>query len=102
MLNVSDASQAAVFWSKALHYRPDANPGFLVPPEVEAPRLHLDSEDHTHLDLWADSEQEQLAEVERLLKLGAARVEWDYPEDADFVVLTDPGGTLFCVINTSA
>jgi hypothetical protein len=30
--------------------------------------------------------------------LGAQRVEWTYPEDADFVVLADTEGNLFCVI----
>ena len=37
-------------------------------------------------------------EVERLVALGAERVEWTYPEDADFVVLADTEGNLFCVI----
>lgn len=102
VLNVSDSRRAAAFWSQALGYRPDANPEFLVPTETEAPRLHLDTEDRTHLDLWAADEEEQLAEVERLLELGATRVDWDYPADADFVVLADPDGNLFCLINTSA
>ena len=51
-----------------------------------APQLHVDEMDRTHLDLWTDSEAEQVAEVERLEKLGATRVDWRYPEDADFVV----------------
>lgn len=62
--------------------------------------MHLDETDRTHLDLWAANEAEQLAEVERLQALGAIRVEWEYPDDADFVVLADPDGNLFCVINT--
>ena len=37
-------------------------------------------------------------EVDRLIALGATRVDWDYPEDADFVVLADTEGNLFCVI----
>jgi predicted enzyme related to lactoylglutathione lyase len=37
--------------------------------------------------------------VERLLILGATRVPWDYPEGADFVVLADTEGNLFCVID---
>jgi hypothetical protein len=37
-------------------------------------------------------------EVERFIALGAQRVEWEYPPDADFVVLADPDGNLFCVI----
>ena len=37
----------------------------------------------------------------RLLALGAERVGWDlYPEDPDFVVLADPDGNRFCVIDT--
>ncbi len=102
VLNVSDTSRAADFWSQALGYQPGDNPDFLVPTEVGAPRVHLDTEDRTHLDLWAASEDEQLAEVDRLIALGAVRADWDYPDDADFVVLADPDGNLFCVINTNA
>ncbi|MEV4350550.1 VOC family protein [Actinoplanes sp. NPDC049596] len=102
VLNVSDTRRGAAFWGQALGYQPAANPDFLVPSEAGAPRLHLDENDRTHLDLWAADEQEQLAEVERLLALGATRVEWDYPEGADFIVLADPDGNLFCVINVSA
>jgi hypothetical protein len=40
--------------------------------------------------------------VERLLALGAQRVPWTYPENASFVVLADPEGNLFCVVDTSA
>ena len=103
VLHVSDRPRAAAFWEAALGYRAGANPDFLVPPEgAPAPRVHLDDSDLTHLDLWTDSAEEQSAEVERLVGLGARRVDWEYPEDADFVVLADPDGTLFCVIDTSA
>lgn len=40
----------------------------------------------------------QAAEVERLLGLGARRVDWRYPEQADYVVLADPDGNTFCVV----
>ena len=102
MLNVSDTRRGAAFWGQALGYQPGANPAFLIPPEDGAPRLHLDDEDRTHLDLWVADEEEQHAEIERLLSLGATRVDWSYPDDADFVVLADPDGNVFCVINTSA
>lgn len=102
VLNVSETRRAAAFWGEALGYRPDANPEFLVPDSGEAVRVHLDSQDRTHLDLWTDDAGEQRAEVERLLALGAVRVDWDYPDDADFVVLADPDGNLFCVIDKSA
>jgi hypothetical protein len=100
--NVSDRGRAAAFWSQALGYEPADNPDFLVPTEGGAPRLHLDETDCTHLDLWTDDEDEQRREVERLVSLGARRVEWDYPEGADFVVLADPDGNLFCVIDRGA
>jgi len=102
VLNVSDPVRGGEFWSQALGYRRGENPDFLVPASADGPRLHLDQTDRTHLDLWAASEEEQRAEVERLQALGATRVEWDYPDDADFVVLADPSGNLFCVVNTAA
>jgi putative transposase len=43
---------------------------------------------------------EQSRHVERLAKLGATRVdEWPYPGDADFIVMRDPDGNEFCVID---
>ncbi|WP_092654528.1 VOC family protein [Actinopolymorpha singaporensis] len=98
VLNVSDRHRASGFWSKALGYQPTPeNPDFLVDPAGKGARLHLDETDRTHLDLWAEPGQQQ-AEVERLLALGATKPDWVYPEDADFVVLADPDGNLFCVI----
>jgi hypothetical protein len=43
-------------------------------------------------------DSDQQTEVERLISLGATRVDWDYPPDADFVVLADTEGNVFCVI----
>ena len=51
-----------------------------------------------HLDLYADDQQ---GEVARLLGLGAKRHERIPEEGEDFVVLEDPEGNLFCVIDTS-
>ena len=37
-----------------------------------------------------------------LVSIGAERVAWDsYPEDPDFVVLADPDGNRFCVVDLS-
>ncbi|WP_433380158.1 VOC family protein [Actinoplanes sp. CA-142083] len=48
------------------------------------------------LDLYTDA---QAAQVERLVELGATRVDdWRYPDNADVVVLRDPDGNEFCVI----
>jgi len=100
VLNVSNTDRAAAFWSQALGYvrEPDA-PGFLTPPHGQGVRLHLDDEDRTHLDLWMDRGSSDLEnEVDRLVAIGAQRVDWVYPEGADFVVLSDTEGNLFCVI----
>ena len=100
VLNVSNARRAGEFWTEALGYerQPDA-PEFLAPPDGQGVRIHLDETDRTHLDLWVDRETSDLdTEVDRLVALGAKRVEWTYPEDADFVVLADTEGNVFCVI----
>ena|SRR2546421_9246534 len=98
--NVSDIARATEFWSRALRYVPQPdNPAFLAPENGAGPRLHLDRDDRMHLDLWVDRQESDLqTEVERLISLGATRVDWDYPEGADFVVLADTEGNLFCVI----
>jgi len=102
VLNVTDVNRAATFWRNALGYVPRAgdNPGALVPQRGDGPALLLDETDRTHLDLHVASEEEQRAEVERLVSLGARRVDWAYPDGADFVVLSDTEGNLFCVVNT--
>ena len=42
--------------------------------------------------------RDQAAEVERLVALGATRVDWRYEPNADYVVLADPDGNTFCVV----
>jgi hypothetical protein len=50
-----------------------------------------------HLDLYA---KDQSGEVQRLLGLDATRVEWSKrPADADYVIMADPEGNRFCVID---
>ena len=104
VLNVTDNDRAAAFWRNALGYGPRAgdNPRALVSPRGNGPALLLDETDRTHLDLHAASEKEQQAEIERLISLGAQRVDWVYPDGAHFVVLADTEGNLFCVVNTEA
>ncbi|MEX3100218.1 MULTISPECIES: VOC family protein [unclassified Streptomyces] len=103
VLNVSDIRRASDFWSRALGYVPrQGHDAVLKPSSGEGPLLWLDEEDRTHLELWAADEEEQRAEVERLVSLGAERVAWTYPDDAHFVVLADTEGNLFCVINADS
>ena len=101
---VKDLPRALDFWTQALDYRPRNEPGddwaVLVPAEGPGVQLALslvtsEKARRHHLDLYAT---DQAAEVERLLALGARRAEWTYAPDADFVVLEDPDGNRFCVI----
>jgi hypothetical protein len=111
VLGVGDVRRAAAFWGEALGYVPRAELAddwaVLVPAQGDGAALALmrsetPAQDHprVHLDLYADGEAEQTAQVERLVSLGAERVDWDsYPEKPDFVVLADTEGNLFCVVN---
>ena len=49
-----------------------------------------------HLDLYTDDGQ---GEVERLLGLGATLYPREPAPDDDFVVLVDPDGNRFCVVD---
>ncbi|MCB0228871.1 MAG: VOC family protein [Anaerolineae bacterium] len=101
----------AAFWQEALHYVPKYPPEddwvLLHNPAGGGPNLALDrapqkrtgKRSWLHLDLYAsDAERE----VNRLISLGATRYPWRYPEDTDYVVLEDPDGNLFCVIQNAA
>jgi predicted enzyme related to lactoylglutathione lyase len=116
VVGVGDLHRAVAFWTQALNYvpkrevKPDDDFMILVPVEGEGAHLALDVSEspvqpypRIHLDLYAGDAADQAAEVDRLVSLGATRVDWDrYPEHADFVVMADPEGNRFCVIDTSA
>jgi catechol 2,3-dioxygenase-like lactoylglutathione lyase family enzyme len=100
VINVTDARRAAEFWGKALGYIPRSEGSLtLVPKDSDGPAVNLDETDRTHLDLRVANAAEQQAEVERLIALGAQRVDWEYPDGANFVVLADTEGNVFCVVN---
>jgi catechol 2,3-dioxygenase-like lactoylglutathione lyase family enzyme len=114
VLGVTDMERAARFWAAALGYEvredgADADWTSLTPPGGLGTGIGLQRSDRpaeaypqVHLDLYAAGAAEQAAEVERLIGLGAEKVDWDlYPEDPDFVVLADPEGNRFCIVNTS-
>jgi catechol 2,3-dioxygenase-like lactoylglutathione lyase family enzyme len=113
-LGVTDPDRAVRFWREALGYelREDGFGGWarvLMPPDARGAAIALQRsqtppEEHprVHLDLHVASAEEQEAEVARLIALGADRVDWDsYPDDPDFVVLADPEGNRFCIVDLS-
>lgn len=112
VLRVDDIKRQKAFWMAALDYAPrdevteDDDFVLLRPKDGVGPNLSLDqmrSEVHIpprmHLDLYTD---DQAGEVQRLLALGATEVHWNKrPPDADYIILADPEGNRFCVIDTT-
>lgn len=115
VMGVQDLQRAVAFWTQALDYVPkreikaDDDFAILVPASGEGAHLALDVSEtpvqqypRVHLDLYAGDADDHAAELTRLIALGATRVDWDrYPENPDFVVVADPEGNRFCVIDTS-
>ena len=110
VIRVDDLAKQTAFWTAALDYQPreETSDDFVLlrPQRGGGPNISLDRQRSSvqippriHLDLYAD---DQAAEVTRLLGLGATEVHWDKrPATADYVILADPEGNRFCVIDTS-
>lgn len=108
VIRVDDIEKQKEFWSAALDYVPrfPAADDFVLlhPKDGTGPNVSLDrvaSQRHLppriHLDLYAE---DQAAEVKRLTALGAVEVHWDKkPANADYVILEDPEGNRFCVVD---
>jgi catechol 2,3-dioxygenase-like lactoylglutathione lyase family enzyme len=110
VLRVDNLRRQTEFWAAALDYIPreEHSDDFVLlrPRDGVGPNLSLDrvhSELHIppriHLDLYTD---DQAREVKRLIALGATEVHWSKrPPDADYVILADPEGNRFCVVDTN-
>ena len=112
VLGADDVDRAVRFWAEVFGYEvvrfEESGDDFtiLVPPDRIGTRIAIhrsvtapQERPRVHLDLVVDSAAEQADEMERLVALGATRVPWDYPDDPDFVVLADPEGNRFCVVD---
>jgi catechol 2,3-dioxygenase-like lactoylglutathione lyase family enzyme len=114
VLGTPDLGRAIDFWTRALGYVVSAGGAEarwteLVPASGHGAALAFQYSEapvqehpRSHIDLSVADAAEQAAEVDRLVLLGAERVDWDlYPADPDFVVLADPDGNRFCVVDLS-
>jgi catechol 2,3-dioxygenase-like lactoylglutathione lyase family enzyme len=107
VIDCNDFETMFAFWREALGYVPrDApEPDWVVlrdprgrgvnvslqqVPERRAGKTRL------HLDLYTNDPE---GEVERLLTIGAIRHSRTPEPDEDFVVLEDPEGNVFCVVD---
>ncbi|WP_033317895.1 VOC family protein [Streptomyces yerevanensis] len=105
VVDAHDLPSLARFWCQVLDWRvvfeaeeeviiaaaPDALPGICFVPVGERKTV----KNRLHIDLTPD---DQAAEVERLLALGASRVDVGQGGDATWVNLADPEGNEFCVL----
>jgi catechol 2,3-dioxygenase-like lactoylglutathione lyase family enzyme len=113
VIRVDDLERQKAFWTAALGYVPrgrergdDDGFALLRPKDGIGPNVSLDRVRSTlqippriHLDLYTD---DQGGEVRRLVDLGATEVHWDRrPADADYIILADPEGNRFCVIDAT-
>lgn len=97
------------FWQAALGYVPQTPPTdgwvILTDPTGRGPNISLDrceqppplgKTSRVHVDFYTDDGP---GEVERLLGPGATRYERESSPDDDFVVMVDPDGNRFCVVD---
>jgi catechol 2,3-dioxygenase-like lactoylglutathione lyase family enzyme len=115
VLGVTDRQRAEEFWCAALGYQVSEGPfggwaSVLTPPPggtgaviaLQTSRTLPEDYPRLHFDLHVTGMDEQAAEADRLVSLGARRVDWDsYPDDPDFVVLADPDGNRFCIVDVA-
>lgn len=109
VIDCNDFPTMSAFWQDALGYVPreapeedwvvlrdpkgkNVNVSLQVVPEKRAGKNRL------HFDLYTTHQEHQ---VERLLSIGARRHARSQEADEDFIVLEDPEGNLFCVVDTS-
>lgn len=114
VLDVTDIERAALFWREALGYEEFARSPLMIglqhPTDARRFRIGFQRADDAHDESRAASRarcgvhvdletDDRAAEVARLEKLGATRVEdWEYPmENPMWTVMRDPDGYTFCV-----
>ncbi|MEO0492826.1 MAG: VOC family protein [Actinomycetota bacterium] len=107
-VEADDAVALGQWWAEALRWvvvdegpvvleirpEPDRVPGifFIDSPADRHPKNRL------HFDFRPD---DQAAEVERLLAMGATRADIGQGDDVSWVVMADPEGNEFCVLRGS-
>jgi hypothetical protein len=101
----ADPIPLAHFWAAVLGYeflRGAEDGAIIVDPDGTRPRLLFlvvpegkTAKNRVHFDLTPDDTMD--AEVERLVGLGAKKIEAFYKENDVFTVMQDPEGNEFCV-----
>ncbi|GII24610.1 VOC family protein [Planosporangium mesophilum] len=105
VVDAIDPARLGRWWAEVLDYRllhEDLDRAAIGPVEGTYPQLMFNrvsdaksGRNRLHLDLTPDDQE---AEVERLVDMGARRVDIGQGDDAPWVVLADPEGNEFCVL----
>jgi hypothetical protein len=109
VVDCNDFDTMFAFWRGALRYVPREPPedGWVVLRDPANKNVNVSlqqvpekrvGKNRLHFDLYTDVQE---GEVERLLRLGAAIHPREPEPDEDFIVLEDPEGNVFCVVDTS-
>ncbi|MYV65671.1 VOC family protein [Streptomyces sp. SID2131] len=98
----------ARFWSGVLGWEPDDGPTggiAILPPDAGGFRIRFlpggeprTGRNRAHFDLTSDSPEQQRRTVARALELGGAHLDVGQLPEEEHVVLADPDGNEFCVI----
>ncbi len=107
--DANDPGRLARFWADALHWEiHDEPPGEigLVPTDDTRLRILFEpvpdkktGQNRNHLDLTTTSLDDQNETVRRLVELGARHIDIGQGPDEPHVVLVDPEGNEFCIID---
>lgn len=110
VVDTADCERLARFWSEALGWRithqspdewviepPEGSAEVDVAPDILFVRVPESKtvKNRLHFDLRP---RDQEGQVNRLLGLGASRVNVGQPDDVTWVVMADPEGNEFCVL----
>jgi Glyoxalase-like domain len=109
VVDCNDFAGMVAFWREALRYadREPAEDGWVVLRDPGGGNVNVSlqqvperrsGKNRLHFDLYTD---DQAGEVDRLLAIGATRHPGEPEPGDDFVVLEDPEGNLFCVVDIS-
>jgi Glyoxalase-like domain len=109
VFDCADAERVARFWGEVLEWEPRPQREFWWMSETGDPATDpliitfqpvpepKTVKDRIHIDLVPKG-ADQAEEVERLIGLGATRIDVGQGDDAGFVVLADVEGNEFCVL----
>jgi predicted enzyme related to lactoylglutathione lyase len=112
VVDAHDLRSLAEFWAEALGWRvlSAREREVVVGPSVDAPvglcfmpagSTRKTVKNRVHLDLTTSAEDRD-AEIERLIALGARRVDVGQSGEESWDVLADPEGNEFCVVRPKA